>query len=331
VIEAFREPIVLEEGERPFRASVSIGVAIGTRPTADQLLRDADLALYTAKAGGRDRAVIFQASMESLAGERRKLELDLEDAIEQRQFFLLYQPILDLSTCKVVGVEALIRWRHPERGIVEPDQFIPLAEETGSIMAIGRWVLAEACRQAAVWETRGHRLGISVNVSAYQLDRDGFAGDLGEVLASSGIRPSSLTLEITETALMRDVAAASERLSEIRALGVRVAIDDFGTGSSSLAYLREFAVDSLKIDRTFIAEMAGSAETAAIIHTLVELGKLLDIETLAEGIEDADQLAQLQDERCDRGQGFLFARPLPAEELERYLAAAPVRHAAAIG
>jgi diguanylate cyclase (GGDEF)-like protein len=323
VIEVLRQPVVLEDGDRPFSASVSVGIAIGKRATADELLRDADLALYTAKAAGKDRAVLFEASMQRRAEDHRQLELGLDEAIQAKRFFLLYQPILDLSSREVVGVEALVRWRHPQLGVVQPDDFIPLAEETGRIMAIGRWVLDEACRQAAAWEAQGHRLGMSVNVSAYQLDRDGFADDVQQALETSQIAPSSLTLEITETALMRDVSAASERLKEIKALGVRIAIDDFGTGSSSLAYLREFSADSLKIDRTFIAEITDSGESAAIIHTLVQLGKLLGIDTLAEGIEEPSQLTELQREQCDQGQGFLFARPLDAPGIERFLARTP--------
>ena len=324
LIEIMREPIVLEAGETTTTFSVSVGIAIGLRPTADELLRDADLALYTAKASGKDRAVLFRASMQSTAQDRLQLEADLDVALDREQLFLLYQPIVDLESRQIVGVEALIRWRHPLRGVVAPEDFIPLAEETGRIVAIGAWVLEEACSQAAAWDAQGHRLGMSVNVSAYQLDRDGFAQEVQRVLQSSGIEPSRLTLEITETALMRDVAAASERLKKIKALGVRVAIDDFGTGSSSLAYLRQFSADSLKIDRTFIAGITNSRESAAIIHALVELGKLLGIETLAEGIEEPGQLLQLQHERCDRGQGFLFAHPTDAAVIESLLAGEPV-------
>jgi diguanylate cyclase (GGDEF)-like protein len=319
VIAVLREPVLLDDGETTLSASVSVGIAIGQRASADELIRDADLALYTAKAAGKDRAVLFQASMQTTAEVRRELEVDLDEAMADGQFFLLYQPILDLDSGGVVGVEALIRWRHPERGVIQPDDFIPLAEQTGRIVPIGRWVLAEACRQAAAWRARGHRMGVSVNVSGYQLDRDGFAQDVRQALRESGIEPSSLTLEITETALMRDVPAASERLKEIKTLGVRLAIDDFGTGSSSLAYLRQFAADSLKIDRSFIAGIADSRESAGIIHTLVELGRLLDIDTLAEGIEDPRQLEQLQQERCDFGQGFLFAKPLDGPGIERFL------------
>jgi diguanylate cyclase (GGDEF)-like protein len=319
VIEAMREPVVLDDGATALSCSVSIGIAIGTRASADELLRDADLALYAAKAEGKDRAVLFQASMQSSSANHLQLEAELADAVENEQLFLVYQPIFDLNTRKMVSVEALVRWQHPERGVVAPDDFIPLAEETGHIGAIGRWVLDEACRQAAAWKAQGHLIGMAVNVSAHQFDEDGLVHDVRRALSESGIAPSSLTLEITETALMRDVPTASERLQAIKALGVRIAIDDFGTGFSSLAYLRQFSADALKIDRSFIAAINDSRDSAAIIHTLVALGKALHIETLAEGIEGLEQLELLQHEQCDQGQGFLFARPLTPEAVERFL------------
>jgi diguanylate cyclase (GGDEF)-like protein len=320
IIGVLREPVELADG-RSVTSSVSIGIAIGSRPTAEQLLQDADLALYTAKESGRDRAVLFEAGMQSVAAARLQLELDLTRAVEERQFLLRYQPIVALESRRIVGVEALIRWRHPQRGVVEPEDFIPLAEETGAIVPVGRWVLGEACRQAASWQAQGLGLGMSVNVSARQLDREDFAEVVREALEESGIEPSALTLEITETALMRDATAAAARLREIKALGVRVAIDDFGTGSSSLAYLNRFDVDLIKIDRGFIDAMSHSAEAAAIVHTLVELSRLLGIGSLAEGIEEPAQLDQLEREGCHHGQGFLFAGPLDPAELEAHLAA----------
>ncbi len=318
VIEVLREPVALEEG-RTISMSVSIGIAIGSRPTAEQLLQDADLALYTAKAAGKDRAILFEASMQNVAAARLDLELDLSRALEERQFFMLYQPIVELDSGRVTAVEALIRWRHPTRGVVAPEDFVPLAEETGRIVPIGRWALREACRQASIWKAQGRPIGLSVNVSTWQLDREDFAGDVRRALGESGIEPSSLTLEITETALMHDAPAAARRLREIKTLGVRVAIDDFGTGSSSLSYLRQFDVDAIKIDQSFIAAMSASTESEAIVHTLIELGGLLGIECVAEGVEHPDQLARLRVEGCDHGQGFLFAHPLDPPELESYL------------
>jgi diguanylate cyclase (GGDEF)-like protein len=328
LIETLRRPVVLPEGTQSITISASIGIAIGQRETADELLRDADLALYEAKGLGKDRFVLFEPRMQTAAKERLELEADLAEALEKEELFLLYQPTFDLQTRTMLGVEALIRWRHPTRGIVPPGDFITIAEETGLIVPIGRWVLRTACRQAALWRQIGKRLGISVNVSAYQLDRDGLAEDVRQALHESGLEPSALTLEITESALMHDVIGATQRLAELKALGVRLAIDDFGTGYSSLAYLRQFPVDTLKIDRSFVAGLAGSNEAAAIIHTLVQLGKTLQLETLAEGIEDPHQLAHLQRERCDLGQGFLFARPLEPDAVLEFLArepAAPLR------
>ena len=245
----------------------------------------------------------------------------------EEQFFLLYQPVFDLDHVRVSGVEALLRWRHPSRGVVAPDQFIPMLEDSGLIVDVGRWVLGEACRQAAVWHAHGHRLSMSVNVSMRQLEVVTFVDHVQEALDASGLDPDALVIEITESTLMRDADATVTRLRQIKALGVHVAIDDFGTGYSSLAYLRQFPVDALKIDRSFISAMADSPESSALIHTLVELGRTLGLETLAEGIEDNEQLHKLQEEHCDRGQGFLFSRPIEPEAVEAFLeqaAAAPL-------
>jgi EAL domain-containing protein (putative c-di-GMP-specific phosphodiesterase class I) len=245
--------------------------------------------------------------------------MDLAEAHENGQLFLLYQPTFDLQSENVIGVEALIRWRHPTRGVLLPIEFVPLAEESGLIVPIGRWVLHEACRQAARWHEWGYRIGMAVNVSGRQLDTDELIDDVNRALQQSGLEPDALTLEITETTLMRDAQATAQRLQHLKQLGVRIAIDDFGTGYSSLAYLRQFPVDALKIDGSFIGGIASSKESAALIHTLVQLGKALQIETLAEGIEDQTQLKTLQREHCDNGQGFLFSRPLDVQAIEAFL------------
>jgi EAL domain-containing protein (putative c-di-GMP-specific phosphodiesterase class I) len=294
---------------------------LGERASAAELLRDADVALYEAKAAGRSCYMLFQSSMQTAAQDRLTLEMDLAEALERRQLFLCYQPTFDLQSEKVIGVEALIRWRHPTRGVIPPIEFIPVAEESGLIVPIGRWVLQEACRQAAIWYEHGHRIGMSVNVSGRQLDDDELVEDVRGALQESGLDPMTLTLEITETALMRDADATARRLHSLKDLSVRIAIDDFGTGYSSLAYLRQFPVDALKIDRSFISGIAGSKASASLIHTLVQLGKTLDIETLAEGIEEQSQLETLQREHCDHGQGFLFSRPLDVDAVEQFLKA----------
>jgi EAL domain-containing protein (putative c-di-GMP-specific phosphodiesterase class I) len=258
-----------------------------------------------------------------VAHDRAMLEMDLHDALANDQFFLLYQPTLDLEHERMTGVEALLRWQHPTRGVIPPDLFIAIAERTGMIVPIGRWVLNRACAQAAAWRDQGHELGIAVNVSTRQLEHDGFVDEVHEALNSNGLEASTLTLEITETTLMRDPEAAARRLNELKALGVRLAIDDFGTGYSSLAYLRQFPVDAIKIDRSFVSGLASSTESTALIHTLVQLGKTLGLQTLGEGIEQPVQLHTLQREHCDLGQGFLFARPLTVQAMQQRLERRP--------
>jgi diguanylate cyclase (GGDEF)-like protein len=320
LLEVLRQPYDLNDKiGRQLSMTASIGIAIGLRDDADRLLADADVALYQAKSAGRNRAVIFHSSMQVAARDRLTIEMDLAEALEREELFLLYQPTLDLSSEAVIGMEALLRWRHPTRGLLQPDEFVPIAEESGLIVPIGRWVLQEACRQAVAWRKHGHALGMAVNVSARQLDDDSLLDDVRGAIGQTDIEPATLTLEVTETTLMRDPLATAERLRALKALGVRIAIDDFGTGYSSLAYLRQFPADALKIDRSFISDVAGSKRSTALVHTLVQLGKTLQIETLAEGIEDERQLHMLQREHCDLGQGFLFARPLDTGAVEAFL------------
>jgi diguanylate cyclase (GGDEF)-like protein/PAS domain S-box-containing protein len=324
ILEILRQPVELTvEAGRHFSVTASIGIATGERESADELLRDADLALYEAKAEGRNGYALFSSGMQTVAQDRLSLEMDLSEALEREQFFLLYQPTFDLQSESTTGFEALLRWRHPKRGVVSPEEFIPIAEHSGLIVPIGAWVLGEACRQAAAWHEHGHPVGMSVNVSAVQLDSDALLDEVQHALEGSGLDPAALTLEVTETTLMRDAKATAKRLHALKRLGVRIAIDDFGTGYSSLAYLRQFRADALKIDRSFISSIATSNESSALIHTLVQLGKTLNIETLAEGIEDSSQLKTLQREQCDRGQGFLYARPLDPAAAQAFLESKP--------
>jgi EAL domain-containing protein (putative c-di-GMP-specific phosphodiesterase class I) len=259
--------------------------------------------------------------MQNAVQSRMELEMDLRDAITRSEFFLVYQPTFNLGDMRPTGVEALIRWRHPTRGIVEPGDFVPLLETTGLIIAVGKWVLQEACRQGAAWRQAEIAIGMAVNVSARQLDTDEFVGDVRDALSESGLDTGALTLEITETTLMRNLKETARRLTAIRELGVRIAIDDFGTGYSSLAHLQQFPVDELKIDRSFISHLTENAEGETLVHTLVQLGKALSIETLAEGVEQQRELSILQEEQCDSGQGFLYARPLDAAAAETFLRA----------
>ena len=319
--EVLREPFRLDGVSGPeLFITASIGIAGGTRATADDMLRDADIALYRAKANGKDRWTLFAPEMQSEVLDRLGLKMDLQSALERDEFFLLYQPLFDLDTTSVYGVEALIRWQHPDRGVVGPDDFIPMLEEGGLIVDVGRWVLDEACRQAAAWTRDGHELTMSVNVSMRQLETPALIDHVSNALAVSGLAPSGLLLEITETALMRGADATIARLTQLKSLGVRLAIDDFGTGYSSLGYLRQFPIDALKIDRSFITAMNDSPESNVLIHTMVALGRALGLGTLAEGIEDRGQLEQLRLEGCEHGQGFLVSEPIEAGQIVAMLA-----------
>ena len=309
--------------DTPLAISASIGIASGDRASATDLLRDADIALYRAKAAGKDRYALFEPAMQSAVVDRLELKMDLQAAVADSQFFLLYQPVFDLQTVTMCGVEALLRWRHPTRGVVPPDDFISMLEETGLILEVGRQVLEESCRQAAEWHERGHTLSMSVNVSTRQLENNAFVDHVRLALEDSGLVPSQLVLEITETSLMSDSEETARRLQALKQLGVLISIDDFGTGYSSLAYLRQFPVDALKIDRSFVAGMADSPQSAAIVRSLVELGHTLGLETLAEGIEDLDQLKFLRNEHCQQGQGFLFSRPIEPSAIEAFLSPTP--------
>lgn len=304
---------------RTLSVTASIGIALGQRESVDDLFRDADFALYEAKRRGKNRWELFESSMQTAAQDRLELEIDLREALDANQFFLLYQPTFNLQSETMTGIEALIRWRHPVRGIIAPDVFIPLAEASGLIVPIGRWVLQTACRQAAAWHRAERSLTMAINVSGRQLDDENLVRDVAHALTSSGLDATTVTLEITETTLMRDAEAAARKLRALKTLGVRIAVDDFGTGYSSLAYLRQFPVDALKIDRSFISGIAASGDSKALIHTLVQLGKALGLETLGEGIEEQAQLRNLQHEHCDLGQGFLFARPLEPAAIDELL------------
>jgi diguanylate cyclase (GGDEF)-like protein len=320
LLDALKQPFKLgPEGDTTVSVGASIGIAVGDRATAGTLLRDADIAMYRAKWDGRNRYALYETGMQDAVQERMELEMDLRTALEEEQFFLAYQPTLDLARMLPTGVEALIRWRHPKRGIVQPASFIPLLEETGLITEVGRWVLREGCRQGASWLAAGHDVTMAVNVSGRQLDSDRLIADIREALAESGLPASALTIEITETTLMRDVEQTAGRLAAIKELGVRIAIDDFGTGYSSLAHLQRFPVDALKIDRSFVAGMSNNREGETLIQTLVQLGKALSIETVAEGIEAHSELALLRAQDCEGGQGFLFAKPLAVEDVEAFL------------
>jgi diguanylate cyclase (GGDEF)-like protein/PAS domain S-box-containing protein len=317
---ALHEPFFLEGYEGlPITVTASVGIAMGDRPSAQELLRDADVALYRAKAVGKDCCVLFEPEMQSAAVDRLALKSNLYSALSNGQFFLLYQPIFDLDSMAVRGVEALLRWQHPTRGVISPNEFIPVLEENGMILGVGAWVLQQACAQAARWHRRGYRVQMSVNVSMRQIASPDLVNHVVEALAASRLDPGAVTLEVTESVLMRDAEATVAHLRRLKDVGVKIAIDDFGSGQSSLTYLRRFPIDELKIDGSFIEAIDGSRESAALLHTLVELGRTLGLSTVAEGIETCSQLEGLRLEHCTYGQGFIFARPMTAQAVEPYL------------
>jgi len=314
--EVLAEPFVIETPEPvalPVRAS--IGVAVGRRGQAEQLIRDADVALYQAKAAGKGRHVMFRPEMQTAVQDRLALEMDLREALDESgQLCVVYQPIFDLATMAPKGVEALVRWNHPRRGVLSPAAFLPVAEDSGLVVPLGRFVMEQACAHAATWQDHGRPFGVSLNVSPLQIGRPSFADEVRRVLARTGLDPAALTLEITETSLLRDAEQTIAALSALKALGVRLSVDDFGTGYSSLGYLRQFPIDAIKIDRSFVNRADDTAESGAIVHALVRLGKELGIETIAEGIESTTQLDRVCHEGCDSGQGYFLARPLdPAD------------------
>jgi diguanylate cyclase (GGDEF)-like protein len=313
ILDVLKAPFAITASPSPLAITASIGIATGTRVKPEDLLRDADIALYRAKVEGKNRAAVFSSPMQDAVDTHRSLELDLRRAVAEGQFFVLYQPTVHLATGLITGVEALVRWRHPVRGVVGPDEFIPVLESTGLIKQVGNWVLDEACHQGARWANLGHSLTMAVNISCVQLDDDRVVESVNDALVSSGLDPAMLILELTETTLMHDVQSTAGQLKLLKSTGVRIAIDDFGTGYSSLAYLRQFPIDILKIDQSFIMGLSESPESAAIVHTLAQLGKLLGLTTVAEGIETGDQWTRLEAEGVDYGQGFHFSRPIEAE------------------
>jgi diguanylate cyclase (GGDEF)-like protein len=327
MIEALHQPIELDDFGPSFVLTASIGVAFGRYATVDDLLRDAHLALTSAKAAGKDRYTLFNANMRTIIEGRAVLEAELNTALAENQFFLLYQPIYDLNTRRAVGLEAQIRWTHPAQGVLAPRDFIPLSEETGLIVPIGRWALEQACTQAAAWNvTRGSAaggngpVGISVKVSAHQLNRAGFATDVQRALQQSGIEPSLLTLEISEGTVMGDLAAAAERLTQIKRLGVRVAIDEFGSGGyAHHTELRQVPLDSLRVDRNSLAASEDEAYRSWLLEAIMAVGREHSLTVTATGIETDEQLSALQAMGCTMAQGALLGKPAPAEAVASIL------------
>jgi diguanylate cyclase (GGDEF)-like protein len=320
IIDALREPVVVDGQEIFLSASIGIAMADGTG-TPESLLRDADAAMYRAKAKGRSRSEFFDTTMRTEALDHLEIQSALHRALERDELRVFYQPIVDLASGVVSGVEALVRWQHPQHGLVSPGSFIPLAEETGLIVPIGAWVLDQATAQLARWREQswGRSLTVNVNLSARQLRQADLIPGLMTSLLASGTDPSQLCLELTETAFMEDARSHREVLDGIRGLGVRLAIDDFGTGYSSLTYLKQLPVSVLKIDQAFVRGLGKDASDTAIVRSVIDLAHALGLVVVAEGVEDADQVAHLRRLGCDRAQGYFFARPQPAEELEGHM------------
>ncbi|HEX7956917.1 MAG TPA: EAL domain-containing protein, partial [Pyrinomonadaceae bacterium] len=323
VQEAVTQPFNIGGHEVFTTASIGIALSNTGYERAEDLLRDADTAMYRAKLEGKKRHVVFDKGMHDRAMELLQIETDLRRALTRGEFFLNYQPIVDLETGKISSFEALVRWRHPERGLVMPGDFVSVAEETGLIVPLGLFVLNEACRQMRSWQKLGladERVTISVNLSSRQFSQADLIEQISSALRDSGLRASNLKIEITESMVAENIDTAIDMLTQLRALGVGISIDDFGTGYSSLSYLHRFPIDTLKIDRSFVTQMTDNAENAEIVRTIVTLARSLDMDVIAEGVETREQLRQLGSLGCDYGQGYLFSRPVGAGQAVELLA-----------
>jgi diguanylate cyclase (GGDEF)-like protein len=322
ILEVFRQPFSIEGNE--VYVGASIGIAAGSTDTqgSEELLRNADLAMYLAKSTGKGNYVVFEPKMHEALMERIELEADLRRGIEENEFTIHYQPIIDLQSRGIMGMEALVRWLHPKFGLLSPMTFIPLAEETNLIVPLGEWIICEACRQMQDWRTQHpglNDISLTVNISIRQFMQIELVDIVSRALESSGLPPRCLILEITESFMMQDTEATILKLHELKKLGIRLAIDDFGTGYSSLSYLQRFPIDILKIDKSFVDKLGQGSEGNAVARAIIMMGDSLNLKTIAEGIEHNDQIAALQDLGCEAGQGFHFAKPLTKEDMDDYL------------
>jgi diguanylate cyclase (GGDEF)-like protein/PAS domain S-box-containing protein len=320
ILLAVSTPHRIDRQDLHLAASIGIVTYPDDGADAEALLKHADLAMYRAKDAGRNTYRFFESEANGHTADRHSLESGLHRAIERHEFVLHYQPILSLDSGRLISVEALIRWRHPERGLVSPAQFVPIAEESGFIAAIGRWVLQEACRQSQAWRAAGlPAMRVAMNISTVELRGDGFVESIGGILDEHGLVPGDLELELTETFLMHDSNSTAAVLQSLSDLGVRIALDDFGTGYSSLSHLKRFPIDTLKIDQSFVRHLATDADDASIVSAVIGMGKGLQIRVVAEGVETREQLAFLRKQGCPEGQGYYFSRPMCADEFSQLL------------
>jgi diguanylate cyclase (GGDEF)-like protein len=322
LIESVGAPYELEGHQIVIGLSIGIALSPADGMEPDVLLKNADLALYRAKADGGGTYRFFEAEMDARMQARRALEMDLRKAVLKNEFELNYQPIIDVKSGAITSCEALIRWRHPERGMIPPMEFIPVAEETGMIVPIGEWVLAQACTEAMRWPKH---IGVSVNLSPAQFKSRNLVQAIKKALADSGLPAQRLELEITELVLLQETEGAFAILHQLRDLGIKIAMDDFGTGYSSLGYLRSFPFNKIKIDQSFIRDLSSKEDSLAIVRAVVGLSSSLGITTTAEGVETKEQLARLTTEGCDEAQGFLFSEPRSASEVEKLLHELPAK------
>jgi diguanylate cyclase (GGDEF)-like protein len=316
IIEAVGRPSFIEGSDVTVSASVGIAVAQADSMTAENFLKSADIAMYGAKAKGAGNYRMFDPEIEAIVQARSALEREMRNGIVQNHFRVFYQPLINLQTQKVTAFEALIRWEHPERGLVSPDEFIPLAEDTGLIVRLGEWIMREACSEAMSWPAG---ISVSVNLSAVQFAKGDLVATVMNALASSGLPASRLELEVTESILLERTDHNMRVLDQLHELGVRIALDDFGTGYSSIGYLRSFKFDKLKIDRSFVKDLLADEKSLAIVRAIVGLGSSFGITTTAEGVETEDQRRCLSDEGCTEVQGYLYSKPLPPDQISTLL------------
>jgi len=318
VVAAIAGPYRLVEGQDEFLMGASVGVAFSERPPQgpEQLMLEADTALYEAKRRGRGQVQLYSGTLSETLGRRLILEAELRQALVGGEFRLLFQPKMDLREDRVISAEALLRWQHPERGLLEPAEFLPLAEETGLLLPIGAWVLRRAAEQIAAWAAEGADLGVQVNFSHRELTESSVLPLIEATLADTGIAPGKLEIEITERAAAADLERTIETVRRIRALGVHVSLDDFGTGTSSLTWLQQIPVDRVKLDKSFTRGLGQDRTTTAIVESMLQLSKALGLRTIAEGVETAEQLTLLRELGCNAAQGWLIGPPVTADELQ---------------